>query len=80
MSSQVEGVLLKQVGLKIKFCSDYPSSRRFDHARAHAHKIAIRDVRDSDGIRDISDAMRQRASCIIGNWMISGVNRRAFGT
>ena len=79
MSSQVEGVLLKQVGLKIKFCSDYPSSFR-SRARTHTtSRFSCRDVRDSDGIRDISDVMRRRVSCIIGSWMILVVNRKVCG-
>ena len=38
-----------------------------------------RDDLDSDGIRDISDVMRRRVSCIIGSWMILVVNRKVYG-
>ena len=69
--SQVEGVLLKQVRMMLIYI-------RFRNAK-YTYRRRHRDEADSDGIRDTSDVMRLKVSCIIGSWMILVVNRKVYG-
>ena len=65
MSSQIEGVLLKQVIIIIITCDDTYNTaiKTCDNHTKHDER---RDDRDFDGIKDTLDVTQRRVSCITG--------------